>query len=469
MPNEVPARACHPYPLTNVDVKPPLSLPCASDSESATAHLRVTRDPQSAGELACNAGALDQPTPPFMPSAPVADHLAAAQVRPTSLELSSEAHRSMTVVAGMIGLMVEQRSSDARSSFETHTVGSRRLISSPVLTSYWKLARERQRVYFSRLTGNPAPWTNDPVVGRYRFTNAYRAADRVSQDLLRVQYSGTQDGRDLVFRTLLFRFFNKPSTWDLLERGLGPLVFDEFAVGRYAVLLNEALARGQRLYSAAYILPPPHLGAARKHENHLRLIQYMMDDGFADKLYQAQTLEAVYMLIRSYPSLGPFLSFQLTIDLNYSSTMSFDEDDFVVAGPGARSGIRKCFLSTGGLSDEDIIRWMVDTQESQCADLGLDFDNLFGRRLKLIDCQNLFCETDKYARVAHPEVAGIGSRTRIKQEFIAAGPLRRPFFPPKWNLTEAIAEFCRHDRHLTFDDLATNRRQQEWANSGVLF
>lgn len=322
-----------------------------------------------------------------------------------------------------------------------HAVGSHRVIASPVLASYWRLACERQKVYFGRLAGDPAPWTTDPVIGRYRFTNAYRAADRVSQDLIKVQRDGPQDPANIALRTLLFRFFNKTSTWALLERNLGPLVWDTFEVERFAQVLDDALRRGERVYSAAYIIPPPQLGAVRKHHNHLRLIQHMMMDRFAERLGEAATLEAVYQLVSSYPSLGPFLSFQLTTDLNYSALLSFDEDNFVVAGPGARSGITKCFLDTGGLSDADIIRWMVDTQEAHCAALDLQFADLFGRRLKLIDCQNLFCETDKYARVAHPEVGGIGGRTRIKQEFAAAGPLPRPAFPPKWRLQREVDDF----------------------------
>lgn len=322
-----------------------------------------------------------------------------------------------------------------------HAVGSRRVVASPVLASYWRLACERQRVYLGRLAGAPAPWTTDPIIGRYRFTNAYRAADRVSQGLIAVQHQGPQDAVDIAFRTLLFRFFNKTSTWALLDRTIGPLVWDTFDMEHASRILDSALRRGERVYSAAYIIPPPQLGAVRKHQNHLRLIQYMMTDRFAERLGEAATLEAVYQLVRSYPSLGPFLSFQLAIDLNYSGVVSFDEDDFVVAGPGARSGIAKCFLDTGGLSDADLIRWMVDTQEAQCAALGLHFANLFGRRLKLIDCQNLFCETDKYARVAHPDVGGVGGRTRIKQEFVTAGPLPRPTFPSKWKLARAVDDY----------------------------
>ena len=165
----------------------------------------------------------------------------------------------------------------------------------------------------------------------------------------------------------------------------------------------------------------------------------MMADHLTEKLQEARSFEAVYYLIRSYPSLGPFLSFQLTIDLNYSPLISFDEDDFVVAGPGARG--MKCFADSGGLSDADLVKWMTDTQEEQCTKLELDFQNLFSKTLKLIDCQNLFCETDKYARVAHPEVNGVGDRTRIKQQFSAASPLLPPFFPPKWNLTDTVHKF----------------------------
>lgn len=322
-----------------------------------------------------------------------------------------------------------------------YQIGQRRLVATPVLASYWQLACERQQVYFRRLAGWRAPWTSDPVVRRYRFTNAYRAADRVSQDLIRVQYEGPQTHDDLVFRTLLFRFFNRTATWDLLEHSLGAITWGAFDLARYTGVLGEAMARGERVYSAAYIIPPPRMGAMRKHENHLRLIQQMMTDSFPARVRDAASLQDVYRLIASYPSLGPFLSFQLAIDLNYSSVLSFDEDDFVVAGPGARSGIAKCFADTGGMPDADVVRWMADTQEEQCADLGLNFRNLFGRRLRLVDCQNLFCETDKYARVAHPDVPGIGGRTRIKQEFAPAGPVPSPVFPPRWGLSGAVSAF----------------------------
>lgn len=320
----------------------------------------------------------------------------------------------------------------------TVRIGMHTTTSSEVLQSYWALASERQRVYHARLAGLPSPWTEDEVIARYRFTNAYRVADRVSQDLIRVIYGGSQKPEDVLLRILVYRFFNKPATWAALEGVKGGVAWDSFGVEDYAIGLDRMLARGQRVYSAAYIVPPPPFGAARKHRNHLLLVQHMMRDGLAAKLVRAGSLKDVFELISSYPSLGPFLAYQLTIDVNYSTLIDFDEDDFVVAGPGARSGILKCFPDSGGLATETVIRWMAETQHEQLAALGLEFQDLFGRPLKLIDCQNLFCETDKYARVAHPARRGVGNRTRIKQQFAPAGPLDPPFFPPKWGINSNV-------------------------------
>lgn len=321
---------------------------------------------------------------------------------------------------------------------QTVQIGNSQVAASDVLRSYWVVATERQRVYHARLAGESGPWTKDPVLQQFRFTNAYRAADRVSQDLIRMIYDGPQRVEDVLFRVLLYRFFNKPTTWKVLENTLGAIEWSTYDSERYARVLDEELLAGRRVYSAAYIIPPPPFGESRKHRNHLRLIEHMMDDGLAGDLASARSLQEVFELILSFPSLGPFLAYQLTIDLNYSTLIDFDENDFVVAGPGARSGVTKCFPDSR-LDAEDIIRWMMESQDEQMSSFGLDFADLFGRPLKLIDCQNLFCETDKYARVAHPSQAGVGNRTRMKQKFAEAGPLASPYFPPKWGLNERLS------------------------------
>lgn len=321
----------------------------------------------------------------------------------------------------------------------TTPVRGKALTPTPVFDAYWRFAAERLAMYQRRLQEPRGPWTQDRVLRSYRFTNTYRAADRVSQYLIReVQYRDDRPSsvEQVFFRTLLFKLFNKIETWELLEQALGPIRWQVTSLDAMATVFDEALARQTRVYSAAYIMPAPKFGHVRKHANHLALLRSMMEAGVPRAVANAPSLKRAYELMLVQPGMGPFLAFQYTIDLNYSTVLDFDEDDYVVAGPGALDGISKCFSSTGGATPEEIIGEMVRTQHTNFSRLGLSFDGLFGRDLKPIDCQNVFCEISKYARVAFPDVAGLSGRTRIKQSYSQpTETLPAPFFPPKWNLT----------------------------------
>lgn len=111
--------------------------------------------------------------------------------------------------------------------------------------------------------------------------------------------------------------------------------------------------------------------------------------------------------------------------------------EYIVAGPGARDGIRKCFGPASAGYERELIGYMAASQDEHFARLGLTFNGLFGRPLQLIDCQNLFCEVDKYARIMHPDIAGYSGRTRIKQKYSATAAPVPAWFPPKWGLHTA--------------------------------
>lgn len=314
-----------------------------------------------------------------------------------------------------------------------------RLAPTEVFDTYWRFAAERQAVYLRRREGQPAPWTDDPILGRYRFTNPYRAADRVSQYLIReVQYrtDRSQEPAEVIFRTLLFKIFNKIETWEDIEREVGPVSWQGFNPYRVEDFLDHQKKAGVALYSAAYIMPSPMLDrGTSKHRNHLKLLDLMMMNGLTNAITSSTGLKDIYDAIVGFPGMGPFLAFQYAIDLNYSGIVDHGEDDFVVPGPGALDGISKCFSDLGGMTPTAVIMDVTQNQASEFARLGIDFPGLFGRPLQPIDCQNLFCEISKYARVAHPEVAGVSGRTQIKQTYRQLlRPLPPPMFPPRWKL-----------------------------------
>lgn len=313
-----------------------------------------------------------------------------------------------------------------------------------VFDTYWKFAVERQNIFFKRQKGEPAPWTQDPVLGKYKFTNAYRASDRVSQFLIRdVIYNSelSNDGQEIFFRIVLFKLFNKIETWNLLRYKLGEISYKDFDAEVYDRILTDAMSLGNAIYSGAYIMPSggKNFGLDMKHRTHLKLLDMMMKDELYKKIADSKKMQYGFEMLRAYPSIGDFLAYQFIVDINYSELTNYRESDFVVPGPGALDGIRKCFTDRGGLNEGELIKFVADIQEQEFERLGLEFRDLWGRPLQLIDCQNLFCEVDKYARVMHPEISGITGRTRIKQTHRPNHQLIDFWYPPKWEINEAIA------------------------------
>jgi hypothetical protein len=172
---------------------------------------------------------------------------------------------------------------------------------------------------------------------------------------------------------------------------------------------------------------------------HLALLAQMVKEKVAERLQDCKLMRDAFVYLRSFPTIGDFLAFQYVIDLNYSSAWNYNEMEFVVPGPGAVDGIQKCFLDRGGLTEAELIRVVTERQEREFERLGLEFQTLWGRPLQLIDCQNLFCEISKYARIAHPDVAGVSNRTRIKQVYEPNPQPITLWYPPKWGLNEKIA------------------------------
>jgi hypothetical protein len=239
---------------------------------------------------------------------------------------------------------------------------------------------------------------------------------------------------------LLFKTFNKIDTWILLNNEVGKPTITNFSLKKYSRVLMEAIAAGRTIYSGAYIMTSGKsiFGYDKKFQNHLCLLEKMIKEKLSDKILECTAMEQIFILLKSYPTIGNFLAYQYTIDLNYSESLKFSEMDFVIPGPGARDGIRKCFADYGDYNEIDILKYVTDIQGKEFERLNIEFKDLWGRRLQLIDCQNLFCEVDKYARVLHPDVNGLSNRKRIKQLYVPNKEEFQYWYPPKWGINLKI-------------------------------
>ncbi|MGE4281332.1 MAG: nucleotide kinase domain-containing protein [Magnetospirillum sp.] len=322
-----------------------------------------------------------------------------------------------------------------------------------VFCTYWWFACERQNIFFNKIRHPDKPfWTDDDTLRRHKFTNTYRASDRVSQyligNVIEVDDPSLQTPDEVFFRTILFKLFNKIETWQLLEREIGEIRWADYRFSRYDDILSRAFHSGRTLYSAAYIMANPGFGHDRKHSNHLLLLEEMMARQLPQLLHQRKdSLPNAFELIRSCRGIGDFLAYQYAIDLNYGPLLTAEEDDFVVPGPGALDGIKKCFFDIGDLTPAEVIKFVCDEQFAAFSELHLDFQSLWGRKLHLIDCQNLFCEVDKYSRVHHPDIKGRSDRSRIKQVYRPIPTPIRYRYPEKWGLDEKIAADPGYENH----------------------
>jgi hypothetical protein len=323
----------------------------------------------------------------------------------------------------------------------------RAVIRPALFDAYWRFAASRQAIFDRRWSGASEPWTDDPILQQFKFCNTFRAADRVTQYLLSevIYHPERRDlpPEDVFCRIVLFRLFSKPATWRVLDTETRPLTAATLEPDTQAAVLSR-LRQRQAIYTSAFILAPPATNLGSKHLHHLRLVKRMFSPGGVGRaLAQATSLRHVVEALLEWPTIGPFLAYQIAIDLNYSSHMHFSENDFTLPGPGAQRGLRKVFLDPRGQSPQQLILGMVDDQDNQFDRLGLDFQGLFGRPLHAIDCQGLFCEIDKYSRVAFPELKS--ARVRIKQSFRPTGPLPPLVFPERWGLIPSAPASLRVD------------------------
>jgi len=308
---------------------------------------------------------------------------------------------------------------------------------------YWYFASERQRAFERRVAGERAPWTADPILQTFKFCNVFRAADRVSQYLIRhVAYHNEPcSSEDRLFQIVAFRTFSKIDTWRSVRQFLGryPKIQD-LNDGSFSKALQRAKETNGRLYTGAFILCATNAyGKSLKHLNHVELFQHMfVRERLGARLLDAKSLQAIYELLHTFPLMGDFMSYQTAIDLNYSALINFSEDEFTQPGPGALRGIKKVFVNSGDYTPSEIILRMVRRQQDEFRRLSLPFKGLWGRRLHAIDCQALFCETDKYCREAAPELAS--ARRRIKARFSASAEPIELFFPPKWKINERLPQ-----------------------------
>ncbi|KAG9123150.1 hypothetical protein FRC07_000180 [Ceratobasidium sp. 392] len=322
-----------------------------------------------------------------------------------------------------------------------------RLPVSPMLDTMFYWIHERHQLFMRRFQGLPPPWTDDIILQRHRFTNVSRTYDRATQFLIRrVINIGDQNHEELFFRVVLFRLFNRISTYEYLEEHCGPLTIANFNVKQWTRALLDLQDSKTPLYTAAYQINWPNFGAetANKpsHQKHFILIKHMLRDNLPNKIRACKTLKRAFELIREYPSFGNFTSYQLALDLNMLPEINYNQDAWAPVGPGSRNGLLKMFGSGVKGIETEAMLYLLSIQDEHWRRLNVDMNTpvhgpgLCPPKIGLPEIEHALCEVDKYSRERHPDIRLNGAKIpkSIKHPFDAdraLQPVTRDL-PLKW-------------------------------------
>lgn len=258
---------------------------------------------------------------------------------------------------------------------------------------YW--VSERHAIYTRRLVGKPWPWTCDPILQNFRFTNISRVYDKLTV-LLRRDLDVISGDRKKVFAAILFRLFNRASTWELL-RGHA---LRRWSLRHAARTLKAAYDRGDAITSGVWMV-----GSKRGEAAYLTQLKAAdFAHGRAALIAGHRSLERVYTELLTIPNVGPFVANEILMDLTYNTKLlraAPDRETWVTLGPGSVRGIRRITTpKTAYTGFTQLKATLADEQHFSNIVSSLQSRPPRGApALSVHDVEHVLCEFDKYCRV----------------------------------------------------------------------
>tara|TARA_R100001594_G_scaffold1044_3_gene4299 strand:- start:7460 stop:8287 length:828 start_codon:yes stop_codon:yes gene_type:complete len=250
---------------------------------------------------------------------------------------------------------------------------------------YW--IYERTRIQEKKDRGDPWPWTHDPILKEYKFTNAFRERDKTTvwfRENIRDRLAWQPE---VYMATVIFRWFN------LIETGK-TLIAHNLHIDWDPEKAYDKIVRQDKWITGAYMIKSPN--NMNKVRGLCNTITTVWDDRerFLDKC-PWQTLEGMNSWLSSYPYLGPFLAYELATDFRHTfiGRNASDILTWANAGPGAMRGLNRIYgrdLNYRSKS-HDWCSEMRELLEIAWKKHSLDFE--------LREIEHSLCEFDKYERV----------------------------------------------------------------------
>lgn len=279
------------------------------------------------------------------------------------------------------------------------------------IKAFFDFVVKRESIRLSKEAGDFYPWTDDPILSEYKFTNVYRHFDRTSAELIKNFYSLHYDDapEDILMNAALFRYFG---TYEFANV-VGWQTYNEFDFEGIKETARVRLANKERVFTGAYVITNQGISAPK---------QEVVVDTFLSGLHKAMpTLlearklnnwEAMASAMRKLMGFGGsgFMTKETLLDTTYTGfwpssetlfhghrfTFPEDWESWTPIGPGARRGISRLL----GFDEPKAVK--EDVCLYNILDMKLKQKDYYPQEwipLSPHDIQFQLCEFDKYERV----------------------------------------------------------------------
>jgi hypothetical protein len=269
----------------------------------------------------------------------------------------------------------------------------------------------RHDIYRKRAAGQPPPWTTDPILQRYKFTNPFRENDRVTV-WMRNNWTKPNDGQqshEILFNCCLFRMvgtseFAQEHGW--VELGAP---FDNPTRGwnpeKTKAIIQTRMDNKQKTFTGAYIITNQGIKAPKSEVvvDHFLKPVYENRHKLAEVARDTNSLQEMHSALSEYPGWGGggFMAYEVVTDLNYTSVLANAHDRYTWAnaGPGARRGLNRLL---GEPLEKSMRQPVANSKMHSLLQMKNDFSKLPPKTKKQIDMRTIehsLCEWDKYERV----------------------------------------------------------------------
>lgn len=265
-------------------------------------------------------------------------------------------------------------------------------------TPLWHWIEHREAARSLKDAGVSHPYVNDPIITEFRFCNVRREDDRGTVWIRENIREPFADHPDLWFMLCIARQINWPETLaELIHLAAWPSGF-EFHPALMTDVLNARKARGEKVYTGAYMISAPSKKGADKQAYIAETVcggLWERREAIGNYLARRPTLQGTHEMLTRSNGWGNFMAYQAVVDMRFTYLLREADDTrtWAAAGPGTIRGLNRVHgrrldlkLNQERALSEMRAIWKMAPDHT---DVNFDFS----------DVPNILCETDKYLRV----------------------------------------------------------------------